>query len=200
MKRQAEINRFAIFLFCSLVSLGSLAPTATSEGSKTTTGQMQKHFTTQIKPLASVIERQATTLFKKYNVCSSVTPKTLHWLTADSQARDLVKKIPDCRAFAADCCTLHIFHNILQNVRSDIELICGENLTQFVNANINQLNVTLSERAALYTCKDEDLPQMDRSQVQRMKTAEKKTYIWWVLQKYEQFMQHTTKIYSSAEM
>jgi len=81
-----------------------------------------------------------------------------------------------------------------------MELICGKNLTQFVDANINQLSVTLSERAALYTCKSEDLPQIDHRQVQTMTMAERKTYIWQVLQKYEQFMQNTTKIYSSAEM
>lgn len=133
-------------------------------------------------------------------MCSSVTPKTASWLTADPQAKDLVKKIPECPAFDADCCVFHIFYNILQNLRNEIELICGKNLTRFVDANINQLIVTLSERAALYTCKNEDLPQMDHSRVQRMKTAEKKMYIWWVLQKYEQFMQNTTKIYSSAEI
>lgn len=133
-------------------------------------------------------------------MCSSVTPKTASWLTAGSQAKDMVKKIPECPAFDADCCVFHIFYNILRNLRSDIELICGKNLTRFVDANINQLIVTLSERAALYTCKNEDLPQMDHSRVHRMETAEKKMYIWWVLQKYEQFMQNTTKIYSSAEI
>lgn len=112
----------------------------------------------------------------------------------------MVKKIPECPAFDADCCGLHVFYNILRNVRSDIESMCGKNVTQFVDANINQLNVTLSERTALYTCKNKDLPQMDHSQVQNMGTAEKKTYIWWVLQKYEQFMQNTTKMYSSARM
>lgn len=81
-----------------------------------------------------------------------------------------------------------------------MELICGEFLTQFVDATIYQLNVTLSERAGHYNCKNEDLLQMDHSQVQGMKMAEKKTYIWWVLQRYEQLMQNTTKMYSSAEM
>lgn len=127
-------------------------------------------------------------------------PKTDSWLTADSQAKDMVKQIPECPAFDADCCFFHIFYNILQNLRSDMEIICGEFLTQLVDANINQLNATLSERAGHYNCKNEDLLQMDRSPVQRMKTAEKKTYIWWVLQRYEQLMRKTTKMYSSAEM
>lgn len=124
-------------------------------------------------------------------MCSSVTPKTESWLTADPRAKDMVKKIPECPAFHENCCTLHIFYNVLQNLRNDIELICGKNLTKSVDANINQLNVTLSERAMFYTCKNKDLLQMDCSQVQRMTTAEKMTYIWQVLQKYEQLMQKT---------
>lgn len=134
------------------------------------------------------------------NTCSPVTPQIASWLSAASQAKNMVQKIPSCPAFDADCCFFHVFYNILRDLRSDIEFICGKNLTRFVDANIYQLNVTLSERAALYTCQNQDLPQVDRSQVQRMKTAHKKMYIWRVLERYEQFMQNTTKIYSSAEM
>lgn len=127
-------------------------------------------------------------------------PQTASWFAAASQAKDMVKKIPKCPAFDAGCCFFHVFYNILQDLRSDIESICGKNSTQFVDANISQLNVILSERAALYTCKNKDLPHVDRSQVQRMKTADKKMYIWWVLERYKQFMQNMTKMYSSAEM
>lgn len=110
----------------------------------------------------------------------------------------MVKKIPVCPAFDADCCAFHVFHNILENLKSDIELICGENLTLSVNININQLNWALNERAAFYTCKDTDLLQVGYGQ--GMKMAQKTMYIWQVLEKYEQFMQNTTKIYSSAEI
>lgn len=61
----AEINRFAIFLFCLLVPLGSLAPTDTSE-SKLTTAERQKSFTTDIPALSSVIKDQARNLFEFY--------------------------------------------------------------------------------------------------------------------------------------
>lgn len=131
------------------------------------------------------------------NVCISVTPQTVSWLMADSQAKETVKRIPECPAFEADCCVFHIFYNILQNVRSDIELMCGENLTSSVDANIKQLNVTVSEGAALYSCQNKEV---DQSRVQSTGMVGKQTYIWRVLQKYEQVMQKTREIYSSAEM
>lgn len=75
--------------------------------------------------------------------------------------------------------------------------MCGQNLTSSVDANIKQLNVTVSEGAALYSCQNKEV---DQSPVQSMDTAGKRTYIWRALQKYEQVMQKTREIYSSAEM
>lgn len=61
----AEINRFAIFLLCLLVPLGSMAPTETSE-SRVTTGQRQNSFTTEIPTYASIIQQKAHELFEFY--------------------------------------------------------------------------------------------------------------------------------------
>lgn len=79
-------------------------------------------------------------------------------------------------------------------------MICGKNFTDFVNVNTIQLNMTLLERDALHSCKNKDLLLSIQNDIRAMRTAQKKMYIWRVLEKYEQFMQNTTKTYSSGEM
>lgn len=59
----AEINRFAMFLFCLLVPLGSMAPTQTSEV-KVTAGQ--EHFIKEIPTYAAVINQKSHELFEFY--------------------------------------------------------------------------------------------------------------------------------------
>nr|XP_047929679.1 uncharacterized protein LOC125183982 [Anser cygnoides] len=194
MKRQTEITRFAIFLFCSLAPLVSLAPT--SEDGKTTTGQ--RHSTSRMRAFL-VLQKQATTLLKNYNACSTVTPKTVSWLTADPQVKAMVKKIPECPPLDAGCC-MHVFYNILQTIRNDPEAICGKNFTQAVNASVIQLNVTMTELEVPYTCRSKDLPQKVCEQFGGMNAAKKTKYTWLALQKYEQFMQNATKINSAVGM
>lgn len=133
------------------------------------------------------------------NGCSPITEATKTWLTADTQVNEMMKKIPTCPAAQADCC-MHTFYNVLETLRSDIEMICGKNFTALVNVNTIQLNMTLLERDALHSCRNRDLLLSIRNDIQAMRTAQKKMYIWRVLEKYEQFMQNTTKMYSSGEM
>lgn len=133
------------------------------------------------------------------NGCSPITETTKTWLTANTQVNEMMKKIPKCPAAEADCC-MHTFYNVLENLRSDIEMICGKNFSDLVSANTIQLNMTLLERDAFHRCRNEDLLQSIRSDIQAMRTAQKKMYIWRVLEKYEQFVQNTTRTYYSAEM
>nr|XP_030141352.3 uncharacterized protein LOC115497336 [Taeniopygia guttata] len=191
----AEINRCAIFLFCLLVPLGSMAPTETSE-CRVTTGQRQNHFTTEIPTLASVIQKKAHELFDFYNKCISATFHSEPW-TVMSKARGMADRIPKCPAFQANCCALHHIHNILKTLGGDIETFCNESSRGVVNANLNQLHTTLRQGSAFYTCSIQDLPQVE-PQEQTMSKADTKTFIWWFLKKYEDIMQLTVKLYSEA--
>lgn len=130
------------------------------------------------------------------NVCHPITSRTMRWLRADAQVTALVKKVPECPAFDTGCCAFHVTQDILQILRSDIEFICSGNLTQLVDANINQLKTTLEERAALYTCDDKKLSPEDRSGVQGLETAQKTMFLWRVLEKYE----NSARMSPSAEM
>lgn len=177
MERKAEINRFAIFLFCLLVPLGSLAPTEISE-SKVTAGQRQKRFITNTKYLSAVIQDRAHELFQFYNNCVSDSFHREPW-TIRCEARDMAEKIPDCPAFHANCCVFHDIHNLLQTLQSSIETLCYGN-SKLVRGNIKQLNSVLTEGRTFYSCRVQELPQ-----IHTMHWADKKTYIWWVLKRYE---------------
>ncbi|XP_077043825.1 uncharacterized protein LOC143695444 [Agelaius phoeniceus] len=195
MECRAEINRFAIFLFCLLVPLGSMAPTETSER-RVTTGQRQNHFTTEIPTYASVIQQKAHELFEFYNKCISATFHPEPW-TVESKARDMADRIPTCPAFQANCCALHHIQDALKSLGGDIETFCTESSKGLLQANLNQLGTTLSQGTAFYTCSSQHLPQL-QPQGHSMSQADTKTYIWWVLKKYEDIMQLTGKLYSTA--
>lgn len=100
-----------------------------------------------------------------------------------------------CPAFQADCCALHLIHNTLGALQGSIETICTQSSTGVVEENLSQLNTTLSQGTAFYTCRSQDLPQGDL-QGHTMSLADKKTYIWWVLKKYKDIMQLTAKPYT----
>lgn len=109
----------------------------------------------------------------------------------------MADRIPRCLAFQANCCALHHIHNTLRALQGSIETICTQSSTEVVKENLNQLNTTLSQGTAFYTCRSQDLPQED-AQGQTMSLADKKTYIWWVLKKYEDIMQFTGSQYTEA--
>ncbi|KAJ7419332.1 hypothetical protein WISP_54488 [Willisornis vidua] len=196
MERQTEINRFAIFLFCLLVPLGCSAPTEVPRESKITTGQRQKRFTTDIKTLVSVIEKRATDLFEYYTNCVNQTLQGKTQLLNKSKAKEMVQRIPECPALHANCCALHHIYSILQALRGEVGIMCGPTSHTIVSANLIQLNTTLSEGQSFYTC--QALPQGHPSQGQPRGSADTMSYIWGVLEKYQQIMQKTKQMYSEA--
>ncbi|KAJ7396559.1 hypothetical protein BTVI_143898 [Pitangus sulphuratus] len=198
MERQAVINSFAIFLFCLLVPLGSSAPTEITKESKMTTGERLMHFTTEIKPLVSVIENQATNLLGYYEGCISPALQGETRLLEKSKVKDLVKTIPNCPAFHANCCALHHIYSTLQTLGGDMETICNSTARNMVQANLIQLRSTLRERAEFYTCRSKDLAQAEPSQGQPTELADTMSYIWLFLKKYKQIMQNTREMYSEA--
>ncbi|XP_038008816.1 uncharacterized protein LOC119707631 [Motacilla alba alba] len=193
MECRAEINKFAIFLFCLLVPLGSMAPTQTSE-SRMTTGQRQNHFTTEIPTYASVIQQKAHELFEFYHKCISPTLRSEFGTVITPEPSDMTETIPTCPAFQANCCALHHIHNALKTLRGDIETFCNKSSKGVVQANLNQLGTTLRQGTAFYTCSP---PQVEPRGHSRSH-AETKNYIWWVLKKYEDIMKLTGKLYSEA--
>ncbi|RMC05778.1 hypothetical protein DUI87_17321 [Hirundo rustica rustica] len=116
-----------------------------------------------------------------------------------SKGRDMAARIPECLAFQANCCALHHVRSALRTLRGHIETICTQSATDVVESNLSQLSTTLSQGAAFYTCSSQDPPQGD-PQAQSMSLADNKTYIWWVLKKYEDIMQLTANLYSEAAL
>ncbi|KAL2298335.1 hypothetical protein Nmel_015329 [Mimus melanotis] len=191
MECRAEINRFAIFLFCLLAPLGSMAPTETSE-SKVTAEARLNHFTTEIPTYAAVIHQKAQELLNFYNNCIHAI---FHCEPQTVQPEVMAERIPMCQAFQANCCALHHIQNNLQALEREIETICSKSSRDVVQMNLNQLSVMLGQGTVFYSCRSQDLPQV-YPQIQSMNLAQKKNYIWQVLQKYENITQSAEKLYS----
>lgn len=102
----------------------------------------------------------------------------------------MADRIPTCPAFQANCCALHHILHALKSLGGDIETFCTESSKGPVQVNLNQLGTTLSHGSAFYTCSSQNLPQL-QPQGHPLGEAEKKTYIWWVLKKYEDITQLT---------
>lgn len=115
-----------------------------------------------------------------------------------SEGRNMADRIPKCLAFHANCCALHHINTILKTMGSHIETICKESSTDIVEANTIQLDTILSQGTVFYTCSSQDLTQ-EYPQGQDMGLADRKTYIWWVLKRYEDMMQLTKSQYSGGQ-